>query len=257
MFNNKYNFDNLEIISITEGDVIPIEIIEPDPINRKIKYPYIKSQQKITTKYKNGNKIITKIILKNIKLEKRRILERKKWKKFGKAKLSNKGITSISDIIEIKYAIDQDQDQDKDQDKLQENIKQNKTTISKKSFYDVSKIDTSKFKPYEENITKTKGYIPNSIKLKLKENENIEKITLIIKNISVNETFENLKNILHGMFKKYGEINYIKLLKDHKTGNPKDIAFLEYYYSLDAIKLLESKERFIINNCILSISKSK
>ena len=109
----------------------------------------------------------------------------------------------------------------------------------------------------EENITKTKGYIPNSIKLKLKENENIEKITLIIKNISVNETFENLKNILHGMFKKYGEINYIKLLKDHKTGNPKDIAFLEYYYSLDAIKLLESKERFIINNCILSISKSK
>lgn len=256
MKNSEYNLNylnNLEIIEINKSDFIPIEDIESDNFERMIKYPHVKSQQTITTKYldKEHKKIITKVVLNKKLYGKKSILKRRKWAKFGKASITNEGITSIAEKVFLKLLEDEINTQNEQQ--------QVDKPITKNTAYKVSNIDMSKFKAYDENggNIKSKGYIPNSIKLKLKDNENIENITIIIKNIPIDETFDNLNKILTNMFQPYGEIKNLKLLKNFKTGNPKDIAFLEYYYSLDSIKLLESNERFIVNNCILSIERSK
>lgn len=248
-----YDLNTFEIIDVKEGPFIPIEKIEPSSFMRIYKYPHITMQRKKEITYKNtiDNKIIIKTILHNKKYGKKRILERRNWKKFGNAYKNNDGITSLGDNVLFEL-------QNENGMKIVEKDTKvvNPSSGFKISYFKPSMKHIERVNELEKNTTKIGGYIPSSIKHKLKENEEIENISICIKNIPADEDIFYIQDILRGMFSSYGEIKYIKVLKDKYTELSRDIGFIEFYYGTDAIKLLDSKERFIIGSCILCLIKS-
>lgn len=247
----EYDFNTLEYISTIEGDFIPIEDIEPDPFMRIYKYPHITMQKKIEMKYKNttNHKIITKTLLHNKKCGKKRILDRRNWIKFGKASDHNNGITTLADTILFEF------ENEHGMKVVKEDEKAKPTSGFKISHFKPSLKHIERVNQLEKNTT-TRGYIPSSIKHKLKENEDIENISICIKNIPAGEDVFEMQDLLRGMFSSYGEIKYIKVLKDKHNGQSRDIGFIEFYYGTDALTLLDSSERFIIDSCILCLIKS-
>ena len=62
---------------------------------------------------------------------------------------------------------------------------------------------------------------------------------------------------MYTLFSKYGAIKRINVLINKITGDVKDIAFIDFYNPTDSNTVLESNERFILDNLILTIEKNK
>ena len=181
------------------------------------------------------------------------IERQKRLKFFGDAnEESNKGLTIIGPLTYIQY--------------LDEKPKIEKKPLSNFKINNSSKA----YRPSKERLKNINipddfglksgfikgGYIPKNIKEQLKEDANNEPISIILKNFPTYLEYNQLKDLFRNHFKSYGDIKRITILKD-KQGNIKDIAFIEYYYNKDALKVLENKKRLRMGNYIVSIERKK
>jgi len=247
-----YNFDKLEPLSIEEGEFIAISTIEPCESKRIIKYKGITHQRKDIITYKlpeNGN-IIKRVKYTNKLYGKKAVLDRRlNWEKFG---LSDGNLTNITydnpvtldftpkKLINVKKRFS---------DKPPEpppSIKRGFIISSKPPPSELLNIKPKKFK----------GYIPTSIKKDLEENKT-DRYSIIVRNIPLDEDGSYIENSLYDMFKSYGLIDKIKILRNKQTDRIKDMVFVDFMYMRDAVKLLNSSEKFKINRNILSLEKSK
>ena len=67
---------------------------------------------------------------------------------------------------------------------------------------------------------------------------------------------KDLEQKIRSVFEKYGKIERVKILFN-KYYEIKDICFIDFKCKQDAINLLNSNEKFIIDSYVLSIEKSK
>ena len=175
---------NLNIDYKTIPDLVDKEILSQD-------IKYINNNKIIKTIYLNENK--QKVTLTQT-LVKKAVLERKKWKKFGKAKISNDGITSIGSEVQIEY------------------INNKKNFIN----YPIPNIPL-KIKKKKN----TKKYTPLMQKFRYKSNNKkilYNEFVVCIKNMPLDITSNELRDIAN----KYGDTTRAHVL------NNKGIGFIHY-----------------------------
>jgi RNA recognition motif-containing protein len=193
------------------------------------------------------------IIKKRVALE--AISRQKRMKFFGQAnEESNKGCTVIGSLTYIQYLDEKKVEVKKPLTKFKINAstKAYKPNIDKCSQID---IDSTLFKSGKEGFSNS-GYVPSNIKKCLQEGKDMEPVSIILKNFPTYTEVNILKDVFRKYFSKYGDIKRITILKD-KQNNIKDIAFMEFYYNKDALRLLENPPRLIIGKQIVSIQKNR
>jgi len=259
-----YDFDNYQYTDIEETDFIEIEKIEPDPHIRRLKYPYVTHQKKTIMTYIIDNKKIIRTFKTNKLKGKKKILERLNWKRFGDAIENNLGITSLAINEEF---IGENKKSNNYIDIIHDNNKKNFNNKKKNGFVISKLIDNidieaeinNKESEMNNNSNirgyKTSKYIPNI--LKNNKEKNSENFSIVIKNFPNEISNYYLEQKLRNIFEVYGPINKIKTLYDKNTNKLKDIAFIDFYKTEDAIKVINSSKKFIIESCVLSLEKSK
>ena len=92
-----FDFSKYKCVSHEIGEFKPIEEVIPDLATRMIRYPDVTHIKEEKFKYKISEKqSVTKTIRTARKKVLKRVLERRQnWKPFGKAAISNEGITTI------------------------------------------------------------------------------------------------------------------------------------------------------------------
>jgi hypothetical protein len=271
------DLSKLPLIKSEISEYVPIEEFEKDLVIRIKKYPYVThiKIEKYTYMQKNGLEAIKTITNKRIHGKKAEIKKRyESIKPFGLAKVTqsnqnpNDGITTLGAevFIESPKTI-------KNKNKNNIFTKPNRKNVP--SFSSAMKA----FRPSMKNLEKFKNlkdftspiisstsesgftknsFIPSGMKSKLAENMNLEKFSIVIKNIPAEEDIKQMEYSLKDMFKPFGEIERLKVLSDKFDRNlTRDIAFLDFVYPTDAEQLLASKERFTIGHNILNLEKSK
>jgi hypothetical protein len=181
------------------------------------------------------------------------IERQKRIKFFGDAnEESNKGLTVIGSLTYIQYL-----DEDKKVERKKP-LSSFKITTSRGA-YKPSKERLDKADKTIESISsngfKQSGYIPSNIEQFIKDDDNVDNVSIILRNFPTYIEYDRLKDTFKNHFKSYGPIKKITILKDRQD-NIKDIAFMEFYNNKDAIKLLENPKRLIINKQIVSIEKN-
>lgn len=251
-----YDFDKYQYTNIEETDFIEIEKIEPDPNIRRLKYPYVTHQKKTIMTYDIDNKKIIRTFKTNKLKAKKNILERRlNWKCFGDAIENNLGITSLAKNQEFI-----DQNKKSNNNNNIDIIHNNKKNYNNKNNFVISKFIDNKNKQSDiynyqnKNGYKVSKYIPNILK---NNKENSENFSIVIKNFPNEISNYYLEQKLRNIFEVYGPINKIKTLYDKNTNKLKDIAFIDFYNTQDAINVINSSQKFIIESCVLSLEKSK
>ena len=243
-----YDFDKYMYTDITKTDFIEIEKIEPDPDIRRLKYPHVTHQKKTIMTYVIDNKKIIKILKTNKLIGKKNIIHRRlNLKYFGNSLESDVGNTTL----------------DKNQMFMHKNINKydniiNNTNNNPKNFFGFTKFKHNEKEIKNEqkiNPIKINKYNPNIIKNNLDMNSN--NFSIIIKNFPNDISCNNLEQQLKNIFKVFGPIYKIKILYDKYTKKIKDIAFIDFYNTEDADKVLNSTQKFIIESSVLFIEKSK
>ena len=170
---------------------------------------------------------------------------------FGQAnEESNKGITTIGYITRIQYL--------DEAPKVEKNIpiryfkKKTNSGVYAPSRDRLEKINQSINDNSNKGFKKS-GYVPSNIKKFIQDDE--DNISIVLRNFPTYVDAESLKNKFMSHYSSFGNIKKIHILKD-KKGNIKNIAFMEFYNSKDALKLLENPKRLIINKQIISIEKN-
>jgi RNA recognition motif-containing protein len=180
------------------------------------------------------------------------IERQKRIKFFGQAnEESNKGLTVIGSLTYIQYL----------DEKEQAEVKKPLTTFKINASATAYKPNINRVKHIDmDSVTKKTsgfvggGYIPKNIKQQLEEDKNFEQISIVVKNFPTYAEMNVLKDIFRKYFTTYGEVKRITILTD-KQNNIKDIAFIEFYYNKDALKVFEKPRRLIIEKYIVSITK--
>ena len=263
-----FDFSKFKCIHHTPGEFKPIEEVVPDFGTRMVKYPDVTHIKEEVFKYKISDKqTITKTIRSVRKKILKRVLERREnWKPFGKAAISNDGITTIGApvFMEMVNSSGKFNNNGDDSSEIIQHLKKNlgnrKSSGFKCAAYrpNSSLIEKASAGTNEFKSSSRGGYIPSSIKSKLDANKGLEKFSIVIKNIPSNGyTIEQLRSELRHLFEKFGMIDKIKILTDKRTGMIKDIAFIDFAYPSDAVKALENNDRMIIGPCILSKERAK
>lgn len=261
-----FDFSKYKCVSHEIGEFKPIEEVIPDLATRMIKYPDVTHIKEEKFKYKiNEKQTVTKTIRTARKKILKRVLERRQnWKPFGKAAISNDGITTIGAPVFMQMVNSSDNFKTADDSsEIVQNIKKNLSNRKsgfkmasykpKTEFIQKAKEGANEFKPSSKG-----GYIPASIKTKLDANKGLQNFSIIIKNIPSNGyTIEQLRSEIRFLFEKFGMIEKIKILTDRRTGMIKDIAFIDFTYPSDAQKALDDNGRMVIGPCILSKERAK
>lgn len=191
------------------------------------------------------------MITKRVSLES--IERQKRIKFFGQAnKESNVGCTVIGSITHIKYL---DEKNNVEVKKPLTKFKINASNMAyKPNMSRLKNIDIDSFNTTSKNGFVKSGYIPKHIKTQLDEDKGVEQISILLKNFPTYAEMNVLKDIFRNHFKSYGAIQRITILKDKKN-NIKDIAFIEFYFNKDALKVFENPKRLIIERQIVSVEK--
>lgn len=249
-----YDFEKYQYTNIEETDFIEIEKIEPDPDIRRLKYPYVTHQKKTIMTYIIDNKKIIRTLVTNKLKGKKNILERRlKWKNFGDAIENNLGITSLAKNEDFVY-------ENKKSNNYIDIIHDNNKNLNNKNNFVISKLIDNENRHFQINNNQNKisykvsKYIPNILK---NNKENSESFSIVIKNFPNEISNYHLEQKLKNIFEVYGPINKIKTLYDKNTNKLKDIAFIDFYNTEDAIKVINSSQKFIIESYVLSLEKSK
>ena len=182
------------------------------------------------------------------------IERQKRLKFFGQAnKESNKGCTVIGSLTYIRYLDEKQVEIKKPLTKFKINAS---ATAYKPNIDRCKNMDINSFSKVSKNGFVRSGYIPKHIKNQLEEDKDVEDISIIVKNFPTYADKFVLKDIFRNHFKSYGEVKRVTILTDKKN-NIKDIAFIEFYYNKDALKVFENPKRLIIEKHIVSIEKNK
>lgn len=241
----EYNFDKYECIHKEETEFIPIEEIEKDYSLRCINYPYVTHQKKRILIYNIDNKKVKRIITINKLKGKKSILERRlNWKKFG-----DSGSTTIDKEIFLKNSNDDISNRNQLYNDNLAYKSNNSNDIKIKNNFQLAKYKPPNIvnKLYKDKIKKY--IIQNDL------NE-FNDFSLVLKNFPLDISQKDLEEKIRSIFEKYGKIERVKILFN-KNYQIKDICFIDFKYKQDAINLLNSNEKFIIDSCVLSIEKSK
>ena len=190
------------------------------------------------------------VIKKRVSLES--IERQKRIKFFGQAnKESNVGCTVIGAITHIKYLDEKKVEVKKPLTTFKINAS---STAYKPNISRLKNIDIDSFNTKSKNGFVKSGYIPKHIKTQLDEDKGVEQISILLKNFPTYVGMNVLKDIFRNHFKSYGAIQRITILKDKKN-NIKDVAFIEFYFNKDALKVFENPKRLIIERQIVSVEK--
>lgn len=247
------NFDDCQLIKSEIGKFISTDILEPDPIKRHEKYPFVNEVQQEIYYYKNPDgKIFKKTITnckssaKNVRLKERYNLF--KSNPFGQSS-SNKLEPVFDNLIGIEYP-----------------KKKNKSTLPQRNIsstsdnnYIPAKLAEKVTKDEKDKDFKKSEYIPSFITKQLEEESKLPQFRLIIKNLPTYYSIKDMDYILRDRLRKFGSIKKLKLIKntDSSENLIKDICFLEFESMKQTIQFYENKERIIIDNSILLVEKVK
>tara|TARA_B110000908_G_C10233609_1_gene441970 strand:- start:1081 stop:1815 length:735 start_codon:yes stop_codon:yes gene_type:complete len=212
-------------------------------------YQHIQSVQ--TDTYADKKEItITK------KIPKATIGRRQRMKFFGDAnEISNIGLTTIGREVHIEYI----------NEKPRIEKKKPLTTFASKGCFGTYKpnmdrcknIDMDSFSsaPSANGFVRS-GYVPTHIQEQIVSGKDVEEFSIMLKNFPTHMGMDALKDMFRKHFKSYGDIQRITILRNNDN-TIKDIAFIEYYYNKDALKVFEEPKRLIIGRQIVSIQKKK
>lgn len=182
------------------------------------------------------------------------IERQKRIRYFGQANPeSNKGLTIIGPLTYIRYLDEESKIEMKQpltKFKTNENSKAYRPNLDRVKSVDFTKQTISK-----DGFVKG-SYMPSNVIQLIKEEENIEKISVVLKNFPTHMDKHTLENMFDKHFKVYGDIKRITILTNNNN-TIKDIAFIEYYNNKDALKVFENPKRLIIGRQIVSIEKNK
>ena len=87
--------------------------------------------------------------------------------------------------------------------------------------------------------------------------KNKELYSIVIKNIPQEEDIKNVEITLNKMFRPYGLINKIKILRNRERNNLLGIAFIDFCHKESQIKALEDNTKHSIGYSIISVEKKK
>lgn len=246
------------------NDYIPIKQFEKDPFIRSEKYhnvTHIKIEKYIYKKPNGGT--ITKTVTKKKK-------KRFGNNLFGAAKpttsnpFPNEGTTSEGAEVFIESPKTFIKNSNS-------NFKKNTTTklpsfSSSMKAFKPSLKNLDKFKNFDnfkgpnifQNTGFTKTFVPSALKSKMADNMGLENFSIVIKNVPSEYDIRDIEFKLRNMFRSFGEIERLKVLSDKNDNTlSRDIAFLDFIYPSDAINILKSTERFVIEHNVLNLEKSK
>uniref|UniRef100_A0A6C0EKR5 RRM domain-containing protein n=1 Tax=viral metagenome TaxID=1070528 RepID=A0A6C0EKR5_9ZZZZ len=235
-----YNFDLLTKLTETFGTDIDIVDFEPDDFIRRTKYPHVVSIKTDVYTYTNPdsieNPIIRTILTKKLRAS-RGVLDRYlHWTPYGAA-LNNKETTTICDPVFISSS-----------NKLEDIIKPEKKAMS-------GGVYKPKLTVLEPKPSKNTGFYKPSLNNITSAQKNTNS-SLIVKNFPTDSLKDVLEDRLHSIFSRYGAIKRINILTDKRTGCIKDIAFIDFYNAGDSTNVIETAERFILDNLILTVEKN-
>lgn len=194
------------------------------------------------------------------------IIERKnRWVPFGIT--SNKNATTRSPE-EIKMVLVQEEKRKAEKMKqgfMQPSQPQKEEAVASAEKY-VPTLRLKKKQPFQATLDSQtpetdngfgSGYVPPSIRKKMKENAHLENFSIIVKNIPTSLERHEAKFELRMLFEKFGEIKKINVLSDkYDPTRIRDVAFVDFAYACDAQKALDSSERLLLGSCILSKQKA-
>uniref|UniRef100_A0A6C0IXK3 RRM domain-containing protein n=1 Tax=viral metagenome TaxID=1070528 RepID=A0A6C0IXK3_9ZZZZ len=238
---SKYDFEKLNIISKDLGSFMPLEEYEPDMFIRNTQYPHVFLIKKDIFTYVNpdnrDNPIIRTVITKKLKAPKGVLDRYLNWKPFGKA--VNAEPSKVCEPVFIEPY-----------NKLTEDIQNNNKPFLSNSLYKPKQDYAGNT---NETHNKPKMYKPSTLTLK-KVTENT--FSLIVKNFSIDKSRDDIEQSLFNLFSQYGDIKRLNVLINKNNGKIKDIAFIDFYKQSDVNNILESNNRFILDNMILTVEKN-
>lgn len=247
------NFDNCELLKSEIGEYITTDILEPDPIKRHEKYPFVDEVQIEIYHYKSSDGKIFKKTITNCKSSAKNVRLKERYNSFkanpfGQSCINNLE-PSFDNIIGVEYS-----------------KKKTKTVQSSKNLsftpnnrYVPSKLSDNNVKKQKENDFKKSEYIPSSISKQIEEESKLPQFRLILKNLPTYYSLKDMDYILRDKLSKFGTIKKLKLIKNTNSGENliKDICFLEFQSMKQTIQFYESKQRIVIDNSILLVEKVK
>jgi len=212
-------------------------------------YQHIQSVQ--TDTYADKKEItITKKIPKAI------LGRRQRMKFFGDAnEKSNIGLTTIGRTVYIEYI--------NEEPRIEK--KKPLTTFTSKGSFGTYKPNMDRCKNIDMNSFTSapsangfvrSGYVPTHIQEQIVSGKDVDDFSIMLKNFPTHMGMDTLKDLFRKHFKSYGDIQRITILRNNDN-TIKDIAFIEYYYNKDALKVFEEPKRLIIGRQIVSIQKKK
>ena len=68
---------------------------------------------------------------------------------------------------------------------------------------------------------------------------------------------DTTEKVIHGVFVQYGAIERIKIMTDHKTSQPRGIAFIEMAEDADAEKAIAGIDGAELNGRILKVNAAR
>ena len=259
---NNYDFSNLKCIYEKE-EIIPIEEEIKNNSENMSKYNNVTGVKYTIKKYQlNSKTIVTRKVKTYILKQHKDVIARQKnWKPFGKAAISNVGCTSIGDEVFMQNTYNDPFSKKEEIDKrLLESIK--KQLMKEKTKKAQAYQPKMKNKKEDSNFSfKDSGYIPPVIKNKIDNNIELEKepenFSIIVKNLPIQLTEEEIYDNLYYYFEVFGKIRKINILKDKFNPNKiRDMAFIDFFNYKDAVEALKCKKRILIGNCIVIKEKA-
>ena len=220
----KLEINNIETI-IFENERNPNEIKFKQVIN------YSKNEEGKTIKTTKTYKISKKKIKINNNIE-----QRKKWAKFGDAKIGEQGITILGDPV------------------LLETTSKKKELREKEAINSVLKENNVRelWKPKKsENIISNNNniYIPHGLRNSQNNSDRQDDCTIRISNLSENIYDDDLRKLC-GFF---GQLKRVCIVKDKHTNIPRGFAFVTYILKEDAIKAIKGLCGHGYDNLILYV----
>jgi len=226
--------DELDSIRNVVKDFIPISQTTIDENGIKTVVEYKKENGKLL-KITKQYKITTKI-----KTVPSAVAERANWKPFGKAASSpNTAHTIVSkEEIRIEKPGASD-DSDKNVDKIVEQLRKPTGLRKQNEDNDKDKDNIS--------IPEKQKYIPPNKRQGHKKYDNVN--TLKVSNLSEDAREEDVRNL----FRDFGQISKLSMVKDRETGCSKGLAFVTFYNQKDAKNAQNGLNGYGYDHLILSV----
>lgn len=269
MMNTDYNFDELQLVEERCTDYVPIEEFEEDEMKRKYQYPNVTKVKTETKIYFDKDKKITRNIYHYVRMVPKRVLERQKWKPFGRA-TDGVSVTSLGDEVFLELS---------NPEPIKDKIEKHMSTVGQSSGTTGPSlginIPSGRYVPpsmrnrtqsqklvEDTEIRPTKTvYVPPSKRKGFERSTpfgmTTEKCSIVISNLPDYIELDELKYKIEDIFGLFGRIKKYNILTSRRDGSIRGIAFVDYYSQADAQTAIDQANNSHIEHNIIKVEFTK